>query len=900
MSLAPGARLGAYEVLRLIGAGGMGEVYQARDTRLDRLVAIKVLPEKIAADHGRRQRFEREARAVASLNHPHICDLHDVGEQDHVDFLVMEYLEGQTLANRLVRGALPAADVLRYAIELADALDHAHRQGLVHRDLKPGNVMLTKNGAKLLDFGLSKLQSSSDLPALSTIASGAAPLTAQGAVLGTYPYMAPEQLEGRETDARSDIFSFGAIVYEMTTGRRAFQGASAASLIGAILHTDPPPVSTLQPLTPPGLDRIVSRCLAKNPDDRWQTARDLLLELKWIAEQKSEAAGVGKTASPVRTRERVAWLVAALTLLLVGLGMGMTLTQPWRARPDESSQRLSLLPPPAIRFTDLFSGGGVISPDGRFIAFVGIAEDGRKLLWLRSLDSLDPQLLPTTEGATDPFWSPDSRFIGFFAQGQLKRVAVNGGPAQAICEAIHPRGGAWSERGIIVFSANAAERWYRVPAAGGRATEMKIESPNPENYWPFFLPDGLHFVFFGRPEKPGVYVASLDSTNATLLLENHVGVAYAAPGYVLTLAGSARGAEDRTLEARPFDATERKITGEPSVVAEHVVYLSGTARAAFSVSQTGRIVYETFRSPVTQLIWFDRTGKQLATLGEPVGYRRPSLSPDEKIVAVEWPDPQMGTTDIWLLETTRGVPTRLTVAPEADWSPVWSPDGLRVLFTSPRGTPPQLYQQDSRNAGAGELVLKGYRNIQPRDWSADGKRIVFAALSPDTGWDLGVLDMQPESANPDRKGVLIQQSAFNEGDGKLSPDGHWIVYVSDESGTMEVYVAPFPGPGVRKRISNGGGTQPAWRGDGRELFYVAPDGTLMAVPVTAERGFEAGTPRALFRTRMADFHSGSRGQFAKNYAVTRDGQRFLIASIIEDPPPPSVTVLLNWPAALRR
>ena len=615
MSLASGVRLGPYEVLRLIGAGGMGEVYRARDTRLDRTVAIKILSPEFALDPDRRARFEREARVVAALNHPHICSLLDVGEtpnsspEGSLQFFVMEYLDGHTLAERLLRGPLPAAELIQCSIELADAVDHAHRRGLLHRDLKPSNVMLTPSGAKLLDFGLSKAQSSEEALAYSTLSPGEVPLTTVGAVLGTYPYMSPEQLSGREVDARSDVFALGALVYEMATGRRAFDGTTAATVMGAVLHSDPPPVSTLQPLAPSGLDRVISRCLAKDPDNRWQTVRDLLLEFKWIAESKAEAP-VTETA-PTQ-QKRPSWAArltvgTLVTLLALVLAYGLTYLQ--RSPASESVQRLSLLPPPGINMATLDNGGGaVISPDGERVAFVGIGADGKKFLWVRRLELLDAQQLRASEGAEYPFWSPDSRSIAFFAQGKLKSIAADGGPSLILCDSgPQPRGGAWNDEGTIVFSTDAGEQWYRVDSAGGVATRLAIDRPNGENYWPSFLPDGRHFIYFGRPQKPGIYVASLESNEATpLLAGEYVGVAYAPPGYLLTLAGPSRSSTDRALVARPFDAARLQITGEPFVLAEHVAYQTLSSRAAFSVSGNGRAIYESQRVPATELRWFDR------------------------------------------------------------------------------------------------------------------------------------------------------------------------------------------------------------------------------------------------------------------------------------------------------
>ena len=598
----------------------------------------------------------------------------------------------------------------------------------------------------------------------------------------------------------------------------------------------------------------------------------------------------------------MAWVASSLVFLLLAIVSGAAISYRWRAPSEEPVQRLSLLPPLNVRVAGLAAGGGAtMSPDGRRLAFVATGADGKKLLWVRALDLLDAEPLPATEGATYPFWSPDSESIGFFAEGKLKRIAATGGLSQTISDALQPRGGSWSPEGVIVFLANAGQRWYRVAAAGGLTAAMAIDAPNTESYWPFFLPDGRHFLFFGRPEKPGIYVASLDSTSATLLLAEHVGIVYAQPGYLLTLAGLARNSEDRTLVAMPFDAARLQITGPSSVVAEHVAYETLFARGAFSSSQNGRIVYQTEYVAETQLVWFDRKGQQLGSLGGSNGYRKPSLSPDEKTVAVERPDPQTEGTDIWLLDTTRGVGSRLTVDPAPDWSPVWSPDGSRVVYTSPRDSfPPNLYQQDSRGAGAGEFLLRGNRVVHPRDWSSDGRFLAYDALDPKTQWDILILPMEPATTGTNRTTVPFLQTDFNEYNGQFSADGRLMAYMSDETGTFEVYVAPFPAAGNwwRKRISNNGGGHPRWRRDGKELFYIAPDGTLMAVTVNSADAFEASAPRTLFKTRIAGIDSLVRPLNLTNYAVTADGQRFLITSEDEDTPPSSITVLLNWPAAL--
>jgi Tol biopolymer transport system component len=898
------ARLGPYHLLGLLGSGGMGEVYKARDTRLGRTVAIKVLPEPFAADPDRRERFEREARAVAALNHPHICHLHDIGdapvstpqsggnaESVSVRFLVMEYLEGQTLADRLVRGALPATEMLRYAVELADALDHAHRRGLVHRDLKPGNVMLTKAGAKLLDFGLSRLEASPDLLALSTVSLAAAPLTAKGAVLGTFPYMAPEQLAGREANERSDIFSFGALMYEMATGRRAFEGSTSATVIGAILHTDPPPLSSLQPLAPPTLDRLVSRCLAKDPDDRWQTARDLMLELKWLADHEAQPMAV-------RARDPKLGVIAVAAAAVAGLAIAaLALGYVRRAPVDEAAASLSFSPPDGLALADVAAGGSVaISPDGQHLAFVAIDRDGRQLLWVRSVASFDARSLPETDGAMYPFWSPNNQFIGFFSQRKLRKIQVSGGPSQPIGDAIQPRGGTWNRDGLIVFADGAGHQLSRVSAAGGVATPIAADGLNVERYWPSFLPDGRHFVYFGRPQQHGIYLGAIDSSGAKLLVPDSIGVAYAPPGYLLVLQGASKGAPAGTLMAYPFDPKSLEITSDPSPVADQIGYYSGLGRGIFSVSENGRLVYDSIELPTTTLNWFDRTGKALGDAGGPIPYTGPSLSPDGGTVAVERIDPGTQIQNLWLIETARNIASRFTFDPNLNlnFMPVWSPDGRRIAFAAAgRGAPPNLYQKARSDTGP-TLLVKSSFNTQPTDWSHDGRFIVYASLNPATKWDLWLLPMT--GAETDRKPVALLESEYNEHLGRFSPDRRWLAYVSDESETSEVYVRTLAGPGGKWRISSKGGSEPTWRGDGKELFYRARDGSLMAVTIKAGATLEVGAPAELFKARMARRGPG----YETSYTVTRDGQRFLMSTVTDESTSVPTKVVLNWRAALRR
>jgi serine/threonine protein kinase len=897
MKLPSDARLGPYQVLGPLGAGGMGEVYKARDTRLNRTVAIKVLPEQFADDPDRRERFEREARAVAALNHPHICHLHDVGEEHNVRFLVMEYLEGQTLAERVLRGPLPPSELLRRAIELADALDHAHRQGLVHRDLKPGNVMLTRSGAKLLDFGLSKLQTTPDLLVLSTLSPGDAPLTAEGAVLGTFPYMAPEQLAGHEADTRSDIFAFGAIVYEMATGRRAFEGTSAATVIGAVLHTDPPLVSSLQPLAPPALDRIVARCLAKDPDERWQTARDLLLELKWIAQHVAQPAVDHQRR---RTDKNPALVAAALAALAIA---AIVFAVPYlrRAPVDNLAVRFTFSPPKELKPAEVRFGGPVtISPDGRRLAYVATGTDGRQLLWIHPLDAPVPRALAGTDGAAYPFWSPDSRFVAFFADGRLKRIDAAGGPPQTLSEAVLPRGGTWNRAGVILFSAGAGRELFRLSAGGGPAMSVAADGVNEERQWPSFLPDGRYFVYFGRRKAPGIYVASLESGESTLLASGlYMGAAYAPPGYLLFFRG---GSMAGTLLAQPFDAGRRRFTGEPVALAERVPFYPFYARADFSVSDNGTVVYGAFAGEPTELAWFDRSGKPLAKVPGGAGYTRAALSPDEKTIAADRLDPETQSQDLWLIETTRGVTSRLTTNPGHDQMGLWSPDGTRIVYGSTRegetnGTRLKTLTGDVPDERL--FTSEDGQNRQVTDWSSDGKLIVYARLDPQTKWDLWVLPSTLEPASNERTPTSYLHTEFNEHHGRLSPDRRWMAYTSDESGRSEVYVQAFPVPGVRSQISTDGGDEPQWRSDGDELFYRSPDRMLMAVTMKADTSTTSSAPRPLFKMPIGDVAARIVGR-EDNFVPMRDGQRFLINAVIEKPAPPPVTVILNWPATVGR
>ena len=592
-------------------------------------------------------------------------------------------------------------------------------------------------------------------------------------------------------------------------------------------------------------------------------------------------------------------LIAMAALFVLAITASALYFAYFRSTPvDDSVVRLALSLPEALTLADGTTGGQVtISPDGRRLAFVAAAPDGTEGLWVRPLDSLDAEALPGTDGASYPFWSPDSQFVGFFAQRKLKKIEATGGPVQTLCDAVLPRGGTWNRAGVIVFSANAGEQLFRVSSAGGQATALALDQPNRESHWPDFLPDGRHFVYLARRQKPGIYLASLESRDTKLLATGYMAVDYAAPGYLLLLAGGPQSETAGTLVAQRFDTRELQLVGEPVPIAEQVAIRPLFSRGVFSTSENGTLIYGTSRQQMTQLIWRDREGKQLGTVAKPGRYERAALSADEKTVAAEIIDRHVQTPDIWLIETTRGITSRFTSDAGAERMPLWSPDGSRIVFSSPReGNPPNLFQKTSSGVGGEELLFRSDLIIQPTDWSRDGRFIVYARRDPRTQWDLWVVPATPVPANGERKPVLYLQTQFNEHAGHFSADGKWMAYSSDESGRWEVYVRAFPSGGARWQISRDGGVEPRWGRDGKELFYVSSDGTLMTVAVQLAE-FQASAPRALFKTRFAAFGAD---RWRPEYAPAVGGQRFLVNTLVEQTAPLPVTILLNWPAAFSR
>ncbi len=885
MSLSVGTGLGPYEILSTLGAGGMGEVYRAKDTRLGRTVAIKVLPSHLSSNPDLRQRLDREARAVSSLNHPHICTLYDVGHQEGVDFLVMEYIEGQTLSSRLQKGPLLTAELLQYSIQITNALDKAHKQGIVHRDLKPGNIMLTKSGIKLLDFGLAKLQPAvSQVPEVSSLPTEQRDLTKEGMILGTIQYMAPEQLEGKEVDARTDIFAFGCIVYEMVTGRKAFIGKNQASLIAAIMSSEPSPVSTIQPATPPGLDRVIKTCISKDPDDRWQNAHDLMGELKWIAGPGSEA---GVPLTPLtRSKGRewlwLSWILTAIALLLAGAAIVRYKNQP---ATFEGPVRSSIVLPEKSSLR-----AAVLSPDGTRLVFVARDTSGKNLLWIRALDSLTVQPLPGTENPSFPFWSPDSLHIGFFASGKLKKIDATGGLAQALCDAPFNRGGTWSKDGVILFAPVTDGPLYRVSASGGVPTPVTHFDPSrgeTTHRWPFFLPDGHHFLYLvasfgGQKEKTGIYVRSLDSNEEKFLVRANSSVTYTPPGYLLFY-------RERNLLAQAFDVKSLQVNGDPILVAEDIQYFPQIYGALFSVSENGVLLYQgQSGSGVSQLVWFDRNGKQNGSLGAAGNQANPRISPDGKRVALNIADPETSNTDIWIYESSEGIPTRFTSDPAFESGPIWSPDGRQIIFQSLQLGHSDLHHKNSNGSGNEETILQSERSKYATDWSPDGRFILYLAFDTKTNLELWAVPVSGE-----RKSIPFIKTPFGVSQGQFSPDGRWIAYSSNESGKWEVHVAPFPGPGGNWQVSINGGSEPRWRRDGKELFYMAPDGKIMAIEVKEGPSFEAGTAKVLFQTRRREQIS-STDLFS--YDVSADGERFLVNTDAGEATSFTLTLVLNWTA----
>jgi len=888
MTLSVGTRLGPYEILAPLGAGGMGEVYKARDARLGREVAVKVLPSRTSASPEARQRFEREAKTVSRLAHPHICALYDVGSQDGVEYLVMELLEGETLSERLGKGPIPLEQTLRFGQDIADALDKAHRQGIVHRDLKPANVMLTKSGVKLLDFGLAKAVEPAPNPGEVTSLPTQQGLTQEGMILGTFQYMAPEQLEGKDADARTDIFAFGAVLYEMATGRKAFSAASQASLITAIMSAEPPSISSAQPMSPAALDRVVRTCLAKDPEERWQSAADVRRELRWIAE--GSAAGQAISAAPrgSRGRERLAWAVALLALFAAAGAIVLS------RQPSAPAEIIAFTFPPPPRFS--FSTMINLSPDGRRVAAVIGNPGGLPSMWIRSLDRVAMRPLPGTEAARYPFWSPDGREVAFYSEGKLKRMSADGGPAQTICEGGSGFGGAWGRDGTILFTANFGDPIVAVAASGGTprpVTVLDAAAGEVAHLFPDLLPDGRHFLFVARhldPEKTEIRLGSLDEKTTRSLFRSDSAAIYTDGGYVLY-------AKDNALFARRFDASTLQVVGDAAPAFDQVRY--GTEENRLSASAAaGRLVYLRWVER-RRLVWVDRKGRELGNLGDVACYEDVRISPDGRRVAVSRRDPDHGQNlDVWVLDATRGTPTRVTSDRNDEFSPVFLPDGERLVFVSDRGGSGFYDLYEAPAAGGSVKIISSTKHDKTMPAvSKDGRSVVFV-VSEGARHNRQLLPL--DGGGEVRR--LSTSTRFDEGSPEISPDGRWIAFDSDESGHIQVYVELLSG-GSRRQVSIGGGHSSTWRSDGKEILFLAPDGMLMAsaVRLTAPDRLDVGEPQPLFSLWEGTMGGAGFDNFylRRLYDVAPDGERFLVIRAAADAEPENAVVVLNWTGVLR-
>ena len=885
MALTAGSKLGPYEILAPLGAGGMGEVYRAMDTRLGREVAVKVLPGRLASSPEVRQRFEREARTISQLSHPHICALYDVGREGETEYLVMELLEGETLSARLVRGALPLDQTLRIGTAIADALDKAHRRGIVHRELKPGNVMLTKSGVKLLDFGLAKSfvrsldatvreqaaaeqdpMAQGSLTALPTYA-GNPNLTAAGTILGTFQYMAPEQLEGKEADARSDIFAFGAVLYEMATGRKAFSGASQASLISSIMKEEPAPISASEPAAPASLDRVVRTCLAKDPEERWQSAADVKRELSWIGAESAPSATTVAAAGAPR-RAWLPWLAVAALLCAGAVALAFALRRPAPASPRR--MELSIVLPERTIQNDFFA----ISPDGGALAFAGIAA-GKSLIRIRELASSEARALPGTESAEALFWSPDGRSIGFVARGKLRKIDVATGSIEALADAEAGRGGTWSAGGDILFAQKAAGAIYRVPAAGGPVTAATTLQPGDLLHrWPQFLPGGKRFLFYvktGAIETSGTYLATLGKPERRLVLRNGATGVFAPPATLLYGRSAA-------LLSQRFDPDTGELSGTPETVVRPVMRAElGSFIDLFTVSPTGVLIY---RAGVAerQLTWMDRKGDVVGKIGQNGVTWSADLSPDGREALTSTRAPETGVYTCSLIDIARDLSTPLL---ESAGMPVWMPDGQGIVYRS-EGKKYEIRRRSAHGDPKDDSVGVVDAFATPHSVSQDGRYLLYTRMGGN--FDIGVKDLRSDS-----KPEMIVSTEFDERCPHFSPDGHWFVYASDEPGQTEIFVRRFPVTQERWRVSTAGGQQPLWSRDGKEIFFVSLDGHFMAAAVSASgSNLTIASPQPLFRAPVR------LNAVANQYTVSADGQRFLISLPIRDFDEDPFRVLLNW------
>ncbi len=875
MTLVAGTKLGPYEILSPLGAGGMGEVYRARDTRLSREVAVKVLPSHLSPTPEARGRFEREARTISQFTHPNVCVLHDVGREGDTEYLVMELVEGETLSDRLGRGPLPLEQSLRFGAEIAAALSAAHGKGIVHRDLKPGNVMLTKSGVKLLDFGLARaFEAPASATGLTEAATMARDVTAEGVIVGTVAYMAPEQLEGRQADPRTDIFALGVVLYEMLTGRKAFVGASPATLISAILTSEPPPVSSLQPITPPELDRLVGTCLAKDPAERWQSAHDVELQLRSIGASGSTLRAVTGAAP---RRRRAPWLPWAAAAACAALAAASLVRGGGQGRAPAPTVRFSVPPPESGGFNYVVEGNFMaVSPDGSQIAYVAWgAKDTAARVWLRPLSASEARPIAGTEGANSVLWSPEGRSLAFFTRDKLKRVDVAGGAPVPICDipAGGGKAGTWG-RSDILFTSIQGAALYRVPASGGQpVTLIKADAEQAvlRLAWPWFLPDGERFLYLSR---------ELDGQGSLMLVEPGkppravTRIAsffqYLEPGFLVY-------SREGTLVAQRFDWKSGRVSGEPVSVAERVRYFYSTASAAFA-ARAGTIAYLS-QPDSSRLAWFDRGGREVAKLGSPGGYLDLNLTADGKRLLFDRTRPGLETYHVWSYDLERGVEAPVTNGLDTEVFPKLLADGKTLVFSAVRGTPPLLRRRDMAT-GKETPLTEGRRAFQmPEDVSPDGRTLVFVERT-----EIGNFDIWTLALDGSAKPVALLQSSFDKHKVRFSPDGRFVAFTSNEAGRPEVYVMAFPGPGESVRVSEGGAGLLRWGRDGA-LYYLSGDGRFITVPVRTSPLLQVGAPTTLFTV-------GTRSWI--DFDLSPDAQRILaiVPEIVGDESP--LNVVVNW------
>jgi len=890
MALSSGTKLGPYEIQSLLGAGGMGEVYRARDTRLDREVAIKVLAAHLSQTPELRARFEREAKVISGLQHPNICVLHDVGRQDGMDFLVMEFLEGETLSARLARKPFTPDETIRIGIEIADALERAHRSGIVHRDLKPGNVMLTKSGAKLMDFGLAKLHlagaaSSSSVPAFSavaTAASPASPITTAGTMLGTVQYMSPEQIQGKEADPRSDIFAFGAMLYEMLTGKRPFEGKSQLSVASSILEKDPEPISAVQPLTPPALEHLVRICLAKDPEQRFQSAHDLKLQLQWITAGGSQVGAPAMVVSQRKHRQKI--LAAAMVLGWLA-ALGAVIAAAMYANRLTSARQLvraQIGQPVGYDFNYVLTGPPALSPDAQRIAFVALKND-KSIIFVQQLSSGKATFLPGTEDGFFPFWSPDAKYLGFFSNGKLRKIAAEGGPVQALCDAPEGRGGSWNEQGTILFAPRIAGPLQRVSDGGGtpeQVTPSRKDDAQFTNRNPYFLPDGKHFLFVqrtGNAAVGSVFAGSLDGGEPQQVLPAGSNVAYS-HGHLFYL-------KDGSLMGQPFDASGLRLEGKPTPIAESVEYYNARDVGYFSAAQNVLVYRQTVVSN-RELVWLDSTGKELEHWGEPAPYAEGIFSPRSHVAVLTRSNPDGHGSSLWLADTERRSVTRLTPDSELEQNGVVSADARSVYTISTSGYHSVLALHSLVSTGSDEKVdFEGSYYLSSQ--SLDGRYVFFSVQDAKTGFDIYYTDLLR-----DHKLVPVLNSNFDEYDARLSPDNKWLAYTSNENGSREIYVTPFPAAGARWQVSSGGVTSGVttdrlamdWSPDGKNLYFRQGD-KVFAVNVSINGGKpEFSTPKELL----------SVSHEVIILSILPDGKRILATRPVGQQISSPLGLVLNW------